>query len=225
MAWVATAIIGTAVVGGIVQTGAAKDQAKATGRANREAIRAGESADLRAQEIRQPFVDIGLEAGEQLRGLIADPNQGLEEINPIVDFLRKEGFEDIQESAAAGGRLGAGGTLRDLTQFNTDLTATIVPQLQNQKFNQLFNLLGLGSNAASGQATGTQSTAVNTQNLLSSTGVAQGNAAIQQSNAFTSALSAIPGAIGAFGGSTPATPPPQPNFIGGPNPSTTTFTV
>lgn len=225
MAWVATAIITTAVVGGVVQSNAADDAAKETRRANATAIAAGEDADLRAQEIRQPFVDIGLQAGEQLQGLIDDPTQGLAEINPVVDFLRKEGFEDIQESAAAGGRLGAGGTLRDLTQFNTDLTSTIVPQLQNQKFNQLFNLLGLGSNAASGQATGTQSTAVNTQNLLQSTGRSEATNAIQQANAITGALSSLSGAAGAFGGTPAATPPPQPNFIGGANPSTTTFTV
>ena len=320
MAWVATAVVGTAVVGGIVQSNAAGDAAKATTRANQAAIAAGEAADTRAQEIRQPFVDVGSAAGgpllellglqqnpefgsldaqisdlqrqiasgeraaedasraqaalninavgpgasgtkqiardtvagvsgslgvgstvdiDNLKGQLdalqsqrsglsqfikSDAPQSLEEINPVVDFLRKEGFEQIQESAAAGGRLGAGGTLKDLTQFNTDLTSTIVPQLQNQKFNQLFNLLGLGSNAASAQATGTQNTAVNTQNLLSGIGAAQSNAAIQQSNALTGALSSIPGAIGAFGAPAAATPPPS-NFIGGPAPSTTTFTV
>lgn len=225
MSWVASAVAAVGVVGAVVSSDNASKQAEATKKANKKAISAGESADTRAQEIRQPFVDIGLEAGEQLQGLLDDPMQGLEEINPVVDFLRKEGFEDIQESAAAGGRLGAGGTLKDLTQFNTDLTATVVPQLQNQKFNQLFNLLGLGSNAASGQATGTQSTAVNTQNLLSSTGVAEGSAAVNRSNAITDTLSQIPKAIGAFNQPAPAAPPPQPNFIGGPAPSATTFTV
>jgi len=223
MSWVASAVAAVGVVGAVVSSDNASKQAEATKKANKKAISAGESADTRAQEIRQPFVDIGLEAGEQLQGLLDDPMQGLEEINPVVDFLRKEGFEDIQESAAAGGRLGAGGTLKDLTQFNTDLTATVVPQLQNQKFNQLFNLLGLGSNAASGQATGTQSTAVNTQNLLSRTGVAQGDAAVNRSNAITDTLSQIPKAIGAF--NQPQTPPPQtmPAFVGPvqPNPTFT----
>lgn len=223
MSWVATAVVGSAVVGGVVATQSADKQASSVEKANKRSIAAGEAADLRAQEIRQPFADVGLEAAEDIRALRADPMAGLEEINPVVDFLRKEGFEDIQESAAAGGRLGAGGTLKDLTQFNTDLTATIVPQLQNQKFNQLFNLLGLGSNAAAGQATGTQSTAVNTQNLLQSSGIAQGNAAVNRSNAITDTLSQIPKAIGAF--NQPATPPPSttPQFVGPvqPNPTFT----
>lgn len=201
MSGIATAIVGGAVVGGLFASDAAGQAADATTEANQDAIAAGERADLRAQEIRQPFVDIGLSAGNQLQSLIDNPNAGLEEINPVVSFLRDQGFEQIQESAAAGGRLSAGGTLKDLTEFNSDLTSTVVPQLQNQRFNQLFNVLGLGSNAAGGQATGTQNTAVNTQNLLSDIGAANSNAAIRTSNATTNALSTIPKAIGAFGGS------------------------
>jgi len=201
MTGIATAVVGAAVVSGVVQSNAAADQAKATRRASGAAIKAGEEADLRAQEIRQPFVDIGLSAGNQLQTLIDDPSASLEEINPVVDFLRNQGFEQIQESAAAGGRLGAGGTLKDLTQFNTDLASTVAPQLQNQRFNQLFNVLGLGANAASGQATGTQNTAVNTQNLLSNIGRAEGAEAIQRSNAITGVLDTGVKAIGAFGGS------------------------
>jgi hypothetical protein len=126
--------------------------------------------------------------------------QQLEEINPIVSFLRDEGFEDIQESAAAGGRLGAGGTLRDLTQFNSDLTSTVIPQLQNQKFNQLFNVLGLGANAATGQGTAGLQTASNIGNLLGAQGAAQASGAFGRANAITGAINNVAGAAGAFGG-------------------------
>jgi hypothetical protein len=121
----------------------------------------------------QPFADIGLDAGKQLSAFLSNPNAGIEQIAPLVDFLRNQGFEKIQESAAAGGRLGAGGTLRDLTQFNTDLTSTVVPQLQNQRFNQLFNVMGAGQNAATGQGTAALSTANNIGNLLGNIGNAQ----------------------------------------------------
>lgn len=123
--------------------------------------------------------------------------QGLEEINPLVSFLRDEGFQDIQESAAARGRLGAGGTLQDLTRFNTNLTATVVPQLQQQRFNQLFNLLGLGSNAATGQGTAGLQTANNISNLLGQQGAAQAQGAISQSNIATNALGQLAGTFGA----------------------------
>ena len=107
--------------------------------------------------------------GGQLPG---EQDRLLQQINPLVGFLRQEGFEDIQESAAARGRLGAGGTLKDLTQFNTQLTSTIIPQLQEQRFNQLFNVLGLGQSSAVGQGTAALQTAGNIGNLQTAIGAA-----------------------------------------------------
>lgn len=127
---------------------------------------------------------------------LQDPTQQLAEINPVLSFLRDQGFEAIQESAAAGGRLGAGGTLKDLTQFNTDLTSTIVPQIQNQRFNQLFSAAGLGANAAAGAGSAALSTAANIGNLQTGAGQAQAGGIIGQSNAFTGG---IQNALGAFG--------------------------
>ena len=141
--------------------------------------------------------------------------QQLDEINPLVSFLRDQGFESIQETAAAQGRLGAGGTLKDLTQFNTDLTSTIVPQLQNQRFNQLFNTASLGSNAAAGVSTNQLNTASNIGNLLGAQGQAQAGGIIGGANAITGGIQNIAGAAGAFpgvfGGS--SLPPPTTTTI------------
>lgn len=145
-----------------------------------------------------------------------DGLQGIEEINPLVSFIRNEGFEDIQNSAAARGRLGAGGTLKDLTEFNTQVASTVVPQLQNQKFNQLFNLLGLGANAATGQGTAGLNTASNVSNLLGNIGNAQAQGAIGQGQAISGAVSGLAGAFGAQqGGAFTQTPPPPSNVVGG----------
>lgn len=141
----------------------------------------------------------------------AQPLEGLEEINPIVSFLRDQGFAQIQESAAARGRLGAGGTLQDLTRFNLDLSATVAPQLQNQRFNQLFNLAGLGSNVAAGQGTAGLQTGTNISNLLSAGGQAQARGILGQSQAITGGIQNLAGLAGAFpnifGGGTPALGP------------------
>ena len=169
-------------------------------------------ARLSFEERTQPFADIGLAAGEQLQSFLADPNQGIEEINPVVSFLRNQGFEQIQESAAAGGRLGAGGTLKDLTRFNTDLTSTIVPQLQNQRFNQLFNTASLGANVTAGQGTAGLQTATNISNLLGQQGQAQAQGIQGRTDAITGTLSNLAGAAGAFPGvfnSGGTTPPPS----------------
>lgn len=136
----------------------------------------------------------------------------LREVNPLVSFLREEGFEDIQESAAAQGRLRSGGTLEDLSRFNVNLASTVAPQLQNQRFNQLFNLLNLGSGAATGQGTAALQTASNIGNLLQTQGAAQAQGAIQQGNIASQTVSDLAGVLGRFGTSGQQTqqPPPQP---------------
>tara|TARA_R110000803_G_scaffold210685_4_gene283232 strand:- start:3988 stop:4710 length:723 start_codon:yes stop_codon:yes gene_type:complete len=190
------------VLGGLVQGRATDKASDAQADSARAGISEQRSARESAEQRLQPFADIGLQAGEQLQNFLANPNQGLEEINPIVSFLRDQGFEQIQESAAAGGRLGAGDTLKDLTQFNTDIASTIAPQLQNQRFNQLFNVLGVGSNAAAGQGSAALNTANNVSNLLGNVGQAQGNKAIGRSNAITGTIDNLSSAFGAFGGGT-----------------------
>jgi len=202
--WVAGAI----VVGAVIGSEASKDSADTVAEANNEAVREQQRAREQFLETTQPFVDIGLDAGSQLQNLLNDPTAGLEEINPVVDILRNQGFEQIQESAAAQGRLGAGGTLKDLTQFNTDLATTVIPQLQEQRFNQLFNVLGLGANAATGQGTASLSTASNISNILGNTGVAQANQSINQANVATNALGQFSQLFGSQ--QTPQTTTPAP---------------
>jgi hypothetical protein len=121
----------------------------------------------------------------------------LAQINPLVSFLRDQGFEDIQESAAARGRLRSGGTLEDLTEFNTNLAATVAPHLQQQRFNQLFSVLGLGQNAAVGQGSAALSTSANIANLLGAQGQAQAAGALGRGQAINQGISGLAGAFGA----------------------------
>jgi hypothetical protein len=125
------------------------------------------------------------------------PESELARVNPLVSFLRDEGFEDIQESAAARGRLRSGGTLEDLTRFNTQLASTVVPQLQQQRFNQLFSVLGLGQNAAVGQGSAALSTASNIGNLLGQAGSARAAGQIAQGQAIGQGISDLTGVLGA----------------------------
>lgn len=130
-------------------------------------------------------------------------NIGASVANPLVDFVlggpetdleRSEGFDAIQKSAAAGGKLNSGGTLRDLTSFNSMLNE----RNRGNRFNELFNLAVLGSNAASGQATVAQ----NTGNNISEIMLGQGNAAaagrIGAGNAAKSTINGIASFLGSF---------------------------
>lgn len=199
MTWGLVALAGATVIGGAMQYKSAGKAADAQVAAADAGIEEQREARLAFEERTQPFVDIGLEAGGQLQNLLADPMQQLEQINPIVSFLRDQGFEQIQESAAAQGRLSAGGTLKDLTEFNINLAATVAPQLQNQRFNQLFNVMGAGQSAAVGQGTAALQTASNIGNLYGNIGSAQAAGAINQANALTGTIQNLAGAFGAFG--------------------------
>jgi hypothetical protein len=199
---------------GLIETDFAGDEAASAARraagiqaeAGQAAISEQEAARASFEERTDPFRELGLVGSEQLTSFLEDPTQQLSEINPIVDFLRGQGFEQIQESAAARGRLGAGGTLKDLTQFNSDLTSTVIPQLQNQRFNQLFNTASLGANVAAGQGTAGLNTAANVGNLLGGIGQAEAGGVIGAANAQTNAQNALFGAAGTAAGA----------FLGGP---------
>jgi hypothetical protein len=141
-------------------------------------------------------------------GMTTGQNELLNEINPLVSFLRQEGFEDIQESAAAGGKLRSGGTREDLTRFNTQLTSTIAPQLQEQKFNQLFNVLGLGQSSAAGQGQAALQTAGNISNLQQSIGNAQAQGAAAKGQAIQNTIGGLAGTFGAYQGGAFGSPPP-----------------
>lgn len=194
--------IETAIVGGLVGGSLLGGREQRRG-AERAASAQTEAAQLGIEEQRaareafeartQPFVDIGLSAGEQLQSFLADPMAGLEQINPVASFLQEQGFADIRGGAAGGGR----NPDQDLSRYQTGLTSTLVPQFQQQRFNQLFNVLGLGSGAATGQGQAALQTGANVSNLLGNIGQARAGAAQQRAGANLGAISNIAGIGGA----------------------------
>jgi len=261
----AGAAAGASIGGAISGQKSEREAGRVTQRQSDAAIAEQISAREAFEKRTQPFADIGLQAGQQLssfladpstplefddptqqlQNFLADPNQQLAEINPIVDFLRNQGFERIEESAAAGGRLGAGGTLRDLTRFNTQLASTIIPQLQqqkfgqlsaaaqlqqqqqqqefgrtfsleNQRFNQLFNVTGLGANVSTGQGTAGLQTAGNISNILGVSGQNQAASIRAQNQAILGGVENIGSVLGAFPDLFGSTPPPSDSFNNAP---------
>ena len=210
------AAIGSAFIGYKGQKKAAKSQEKI----GREQISESRLAREAFEEITDPFRLAGLSAAAPiLSDLGIEIPQGIiDEIGPqnvegpqrssLFDFLQKEGFEDIQESAAAQRRLGAGGTLKDLETYSQGLAS----QQQAQRFNQLFNLLGLGSNVAVGQGTAGIQTAQNIGQYLGGIGDAQAKGAIGQAQAIQQGISDVTGLIGYATGTPSPVSPPQQSF-------------
>lgn len=161
-------------------TSAIKRAGDQSAQVQREAL---ESFNERTQPFRDVGVaaaapilaELGIEIPESLGGLSASPTSTPSR-SPLFDFLQKEGFEDIQESAAAGSFLRSDGTLQNLERFSQGLASQqqlLDDQRRAQRFDQLFGLLGLGSNAATGQGTAGLQTAQNLGNIINQSGLAQ----------------------------------------------------
>lgn len=151
-----------AVIGGLIgalgskkaadtQVGASRDAQAATERLTAPYRGAGE-------QVLNPLVDLALKG-------------------PETELTRAEGFRNIQNSAAAQGKLHSGGTLAGLTQFNNMLNE----QQYATRFNSLFNLATMGANASTNQAT-------QTSNLITGAGNAQAAGYAGIANAGTNAI-------------------------------------
>lgn len=112
-----------------------------------------------------PFRQIGTEAANLLLSNVFGQTAGAEEEvlqNPFFRALAQQQEQDILSQRAALGLAGSGGTQDALQRNLLQLGEGFLMNRNQQRFNQLFNIAGMGANAAA--MTGTQ--ALNTQNQL-----------------------------------------------------------
>jgi hypothetical protein len=124
MTWVAVAIAGSAIVGGIASNRAASKSAKA------------QKKGIEAQNaLLGPYAQAG-QAG--LGGVQGFVNEG-------ANFADTQAYKDITNSARAGGQFGSGNRATALTDY-------YATNFRPQRLNELMQLPTLGANAAAGQA-------------------------------------------------------------------------
>jgi hypothetical protein len=130
--WVAAAVVGSAVVGGIASSRAAGTQAKAAERvgdlqaeATREQIAAQERMFERQVELQEPFRQSGINA----LGQLTSPETRLPaafsgQVNMLADpgyqFRLSEGLKALDRQAAARGGLISGGALKAAQRYGQD---------------------------------------------------------------------------------------------------------
>lgn len=121
MSWMAAAVVGGAVIGGVAMNKAADKQSEGTGKALDEQAR---EFDI-TQENQKPY----LEAGKVALGKFAaendvpfDPSQV--QLDPGYQFGLRQGQQAIdRKTAAAGGRI-SGAALKAAAQYGTDYATT-----------------------------------------------------------------------------------------------------
>lgn len=206
-AWVATAIVGSAVVG----AGATIYGANKAAEAQTDAANAGINAQMeqyyRTRKDLAPYRAIGSLAAGDLTSKLDDLTAPIEltqdwlENTPGYKFTREQGLKATQNSAAARGLGVSGAALKGAASFATGLADnTYKTQFdventnKTNAYNRLKALVDTGQNAAAQTGTMGQAAATNIGNLS----VGAGNAAAAGYNATGGAIAGLANNIGGY---------------------------
>ena len=112
--WVAGAVVGSAVIGGLASNKAASTQAQAA----QQATQVQQDALGRQIELNKPFYDIGVGAANRLSAQTPyTPDAFNYQADPGYAFRFNEGMKGLNASAAARGGLISGNALRAATDY------------------------------------------------------------------------------------------------------------
>lgn len=198
MTWGMVAVAGATVVGAVVSSNSASKAAKAQTNAANSANATQLAMYDQNREDTAPYRQAGYSALDKINELInsyktTSPQDVLND--PGYQFGLSEGTKALQGSAAAGGGLYSGATLKALQRFGTDYATTKYDDVFNRQqtdlnnqFNRLSTTAGLGSaNTAQTGANGMTTAGVIGGNLTGAAN-AQGAAGLTAANAWTNAL-------------------------------------
>ncbi len=177
--WVAGAVVGSAVIGGMASSKAAKTQAQAAESASQAQVEsANRAADIQKEmferqvELQEPWRAAGVNALAQMqaqRGGMPAAFTGQVDLtqDPGYAFRMSEGMKGLERSAAARGGLLSGSMLKGIQRFGQDLASQEYQNAYNRAlteynagvqreatgYNRLASLAGVGQ-TATGQLTG-----------------------------------------------------------------------
>lgn len=211
MTWVAAAIAGSAIVGGLVSSKAASKAAKAQTQSAQQAADVQREIFQKQTELQEPFRQAGIASQNELLRLlgIGETGRGMPDYglltrqygmdqfqqDPGYAFRMSEGMKALERSAAARGGLLSGATLKGAQRYGQDLASQEFTNAFNRYQSQLGTRLGtLGSMYGGGQAGTSQLVGAAGQmgegisNALMTGGQARASGYLGQANAFNQAL-------------------------------------
>ena len=196
MSAVAAAVVGSAVIGGVVSMSAASKAGKAQVQA---ADRSAEEQRAAREEMRtllNPYVSAGtpaLQAQMAALGLSGPEAQQAyvteQEQSPIFQALARQGEEGLLQNASATGGLRGGNVQGALAQFRPAL----LNQFLEQQYGRLAGLSTLGQASAAGVGTAGMQSANQIGNAYTQAGQARAGSIMGQAGAFNQALGTITG--------------------------------
>jgi hypothetical protein len=171
MSFVATAIVGAAVVGGVATDVASSNSANATEQATNANISQQQSALNQQAQLSQPYRDLGSSAIPTYESLLGIGPQGAAGIGPALQntpgyqFTQSQGETGILNAASTGGGVG-GNTIAALDTYNTGLASGTY---QNEVAD-IGGAVASGQAAAAGQAQNVGTAAQNIGTALTNQG-------------------------------------------------------
>lgn len=215
MSWVAVAVAGAAVVGGVVSSNASSKASKTQANAARDANNTQLAMYDQTREDQTPWREAGSSAlkdllyGTGLSNEAGNSGLGQGELNkkftladfeqdPGYQFRLNEGTKALQASAAARGGLNSGATLKALTRYGQDYGASEYDKAYNRfnndqsaRFNRLSSIAGIGQTANNTMANAGANYANNVSQNQMAAGNAQAAGMVGQANAFNNGMSQV----------------------------------
>lgn len=214
-----TAILGSALIGGMAANRASKSQA---GAADRAAALQKDVADQRVElereqfnrqlELQAPFREVGLNALNKLAPLASEYTPfGMAQFqqDPGYAFRMSEGMKALERGAAARGGLLSGATMKGLQRYGQDLASQEYQNAFNRygiererRLNPLQSLAGVGQTSAQQVGAAGQSMTSGIGNALGAygqgAGEAMGAAAQARASGYVGGANSLTGALGQY---------------------------
>lgn len=205
MSGIATAVVASAVIGGVV----ASDSSRKAANAQKDAAQLASNTELEQyrqnREDMQPWREAGAGAlGQLTAGTAAggDFNRDFTLADfvkdPGYDFRQQQGQRGVESSAAARGGLLSGAALKGIDRYNQDYASGEFQNAYNrfnadrtQRFNRLASIAGIGQTATRDVANMGSQTASNVANNIIGAGNAQASSYVGQGNAISGAAQTL----------------------------------
>lgn len=188
---VASAVIGSGLLGAAATTIAANKAASATEDAANKALRGQEEALAQQKELGAPYTAFGqsgIKPLQDLLGLTAGSTPASQQAalagTPGYQFALQQGLQSTKAQATAMGMGLSGNTLAALDQYSTGLA----DQTYQQRVGNLEGVVGVGQAAAAGQAANIGQAAANMGNIQMAQGQSLAGIAMNQGAAYSNIL-------------------------------------
>ena len=210
--WTATAILGSAVIGGAVQAYSSNNAADATKQAALTAANTQMNMYNTTRGDLSPYRNIGQVASDQMTAQLPQLTAPVS-VNPQdfinsdqYKFLQSQGERSVTNSSAARGLGTSGAALKGSATFESGLNAqqwqqNFNNQVTNQTnaYNRLKGLIDTGENAAAQTGTAGTAAANGTSQAQFAAGQATSAGIMGQSNAISNAANTAASAVGLYG--------------------------